>query len=123
MCIIITRMFDESSGEALTTETHEAFLRGFLRSFESRYFAGVLPVEDLSLQAPPEGGPACLYLNVVRIDPGVAPFYKLCKILILHELIHHKLLISDGDADENEGERFQAEVERLQNEGAYARLF
>jgi len=50
------------------------------------------------------------------------PFPKVCKIMILHELIHSKLFKVNGDADGQEGAAFEAEVDRLWEEGVYRKL-
>ncbi len=55
--------------------------------------------------------------------PDVAPFTKLCGFLLLHELAHAALRKRDGDADEKEGERFNAEIKRLKDAGAYDNLY
>ena len=51
-----------------------------------------------------------------------AKFIELAKIAILHELVHSKLHKQNGDPDEAEGQRFQAEIKRLLEAGAYKGL-
>ena len=51
-----------------------------------------------------------------------SPFVKLCCILVLHELIHSSLCKENGDPNERHGARFKAELKRLMDAGAYAKL-
>jgi hypothetical protein len=111
----------DSTG-ALVSEMHEALLKAFMRTYQQRYFRSVRAVIDLVI-APLEG-PARFVPeeNKIQIHPSVAPFSKLAKIVILHELIHSKLHKQNGDADEAEGARFQVEIKRLLEAGAYKGL-
>ena len=111
----------DSTG-ALVSEMHEALLKAFMRTFQKRYFRTTAEVADLVI-APLEG-PAT-YLaneNKVQVHPAVAPFPKLARIVILNALIHCKLFKENGDADSAEGPRFQNEVKKLLEAGAYKGL-
>jgi SprT-like family len=46
----------------------------------------------------------------------------MAKIALLHEMIHLKLYIENGDPGEDHGPRFRSELTRLMKEGAYDRL-
>jgi hypothetical protein len=109
-------------GDTWEDESDETVLTARLRGYERKYFAGLDAVESLELSK--ISGPSCLSASsrVIHINPAVAPFSKMCGILILHELIHHKLLMENGDPDEAEKDRFQAEVLRLWERGAYKEL-
>jgi hypothetical protein len=68
-------------------------------------------------------GPAWLnaLTGTINIDERVSTFQeKTTPILILHELIHWSLFEDNGDPDEGHGDRFQAELTRIKNLGAYA---
>jgi hypothetical protein len=111
----------DSTG-ALVSEMHEALLKAFMRTFQKRYFRTTPEVADLVI-APLEG-PAS-YLadeNKVQVHPAVAPFPKLARIVILNALIHCKLFKENGDADTAEGPRYQNEVKKLLEAGAYKSL-
>jgi hypothetical protein len=66
--------------------------------------------------------PGTLRGDRIEINQCLIRNRKLCKVVILHELIHRWLICRDGDADKEEGPRFQAEVHRLWGEGAYRKL-
>ena len=114
-------MYD-SPFEGVLSEANSVTLKYMMRSYEKRYFTDVEPIADLEIEN--LDGPSCFYPDrrVIRIHPSVANFPKFCGILILHELIHSKLFQRDHDADVAEGERFQAQVGRLWEQGAYAKL-
>lgn len=78
-------------------------------------------------------GPACLEIDLslpadkrtgtICIDESVYTFQeKTTPILILHELVHYNLFLETGDPDSEEGQRFQKEVRRLWDAGAYKKL-
>jgi hypothetical protein len=72
-----------------------------------------------------ERGPAWLnaLTGTIYIDERISAFQeKTTKILILHELMHWSLFESNGDPDEQEGKRFQAELSRIKGLGAYTGL-
>ena len=102
-------------------EANKTVLTSRLRAYEQKYFASVAPVVGLEL-ARIMGPAGLLPTRIIQINPVVASFSKLCGVLLLHELIHHKLMLEDGDPDEEEGARFQAEVARLWEVGAYRNL-
>jgi hypothetical protein len=113
----------DSSADALSLETSEALLNYWAKKYQAQYFSTTLPAPSVEIGAP-DKGPACYLLseNVILIHPAVTPFIKLCKPLTLHELIHFNLFKKYGDPDEPEGQRFQAERQRLWEAGAYADL-
>ena len=111
----------DSTG-ALVSEMHEALLKAFMRTFQKRYFRTVPEVADLVV-APLEGAASFLANeNKIQIHPAVAPFPKLARIVILNALVHCKLHKENGNADEAEGPRFQAEIKKLLEAGAYKGL-
>lgn len=92
-----------------------------MRLLERIYFPNKTPVRSLDVCSLP--GPACLTPEgVIQINQSVAAYPKMRAIIILHELIHHNLRVLGNDDDPGEGERFQNEVVRLWNEGAYKGL-
>ena len=111
----------DSTG-AIVSEMHQTLLRAFMRTYQQRYFRSTREVADLvlvALDAPARFVPE---ENKIHVHPSVAPFSKLAKIAILHELIHSKLHKQNGDPDGAEGQRFQAEVKKLLEAGAYKGL-
>jgi hypothetical protein len=111
----------DSTG-ALVSEMHEGLLKAFMRAYQKRYFRSTTEVVDLVVSL--LEGPSCFLpgKNTIQIHPSLAPFTKLSKIVILHELIHSKLFKENGDPDEAEGQRFQTEVKKLLEAGAYKGL-
>jgi hypothetical protein len=111
---------DDPMGD-VRAEAAAVTLKHTMRAFEERYFSGSPKVKDLEVAL--VEGPAMLTTElVIRLNPSVASWPKLSKLLILHELIHNFLLHRDQDADDEEGSRFQAEVSRLWKAGAYVGL-
>jgi hypothetical protein len=113
----------DAASDVLSHETSEAVLNSRLREFERHYFAGQKPIEGLEVTQLPGPSQSLVDRRVIQIHPNVATYPKICGILILHELIHSKLLQENGDPDVKESERFQAEVERLYEAKAYRHLF
>lgn len=111
----------DSTG-ALVSEMHEALLKAFMRTFQKRYFRAMPEIADLIVA--PLDGPASFLPgeNKIQIHPAVAPFPKLARIVILNALVHCKLHRENGDADPGEGPRFQNEVKKLLEAGAYKGL-
>lgn len=70
------------------------------------------------------GGPACFdhSQKTMFIEEAATVSEKLSRILLLHEIIHVNLIENGEDPDEQHGYRFQAEVRRLFEAGAYSKL-
>ena len=113
--------FDDDPFGAVLESTDEAKLKSYMRAAEQKYFKGSPPAVDLEMIDGPD--PAILSTRrTIQISRNVVRATKMCRVLILHELIHHYLLQKDGDADADEGPRFEAEVQRLWDAGAYKNL-
>lgn len=99
-----------------------AVLQTQLNTLKTMYFQDLsdLEVEVADLAAP---GQLDAETAQIFIDRRIASFQeKTTQIVFLHELIHYKLFKENGDADDAEGERFEAEVRRLWDAGAYIKL-
>jgi hypothetical protein len=110
-------------------EKEEFDLRVQLGQLAKWYFPTITKVPALEVQRLGDNdyqdSPAHLnaLTGTIYIDERVYTFQdKTTRILILHELIHWSLFQENGDADENEGQRFQAEIQRLWSAGAYKNL-
>jgi hypothetical protein len=107
--------------DSVIVASDEAVLLIYLREFEKKYFPPSAPIK--ALEVTDVDGPSCSTSEgVIQINPVVSSWPKTCKILILHELIHHALRGRNGDPDAGEGEHFQDEVKRLWDKGAYRNL-
>jgi hypothetical protein len=116
---------NDESADAMDQEVKEAMVGHHFESFQRRFFQDVDPAATLRFETPKDKTPACLWLpkGEIWINPAMVSMSpKTCRVLLLHELIHHKLNFRDGDPDEAEGERFQGEIKRLFDAGAYAGL-
>lgn len=115
-------MFEDSPFDALSNETNELILNRWLERCQAQYFPDVEPV--VRVEVTKVSGPGCLLRDkkIIQVHPAIASWTKLSRIVILHELIHWTLWKRDGDSDAEEGERFQAEVNRLWQAGAYRGL-
>ena len=116
----MTGYFDDPM-RSVHEENSAELLRFFLLLAQDKYFPSVPYVADIEIVD--DLHPACLTpSNVIQLSRNVILSQKMCKVLILHELIHHALRAVTGDPDEAEGAVFQAQVDRLWNEGAYRGL-
>jgi len=93
-----------------------------LRNYEKRFFPGVPTITAIRVQKMQNAGCYFPLDNCLCISESIAQSWKLVRIIILHELIHHKLRCENGDDDPKEGIRFQAELDRLWAEGIYRKL-
>ena len=101
-------------------------LAGWAMAFQHKYFPGfdvpgmqiAIDVEE-SPRAPSVYDPA---KKLIAISKHIMPFHELAKIALLHEMIHVKLYAENQDADEAHGARFQTEMNRLMEMGAYSQL-
>ena len=114
--------FDDDQMGSILEESAEESLRQFMRDAERRHFPKAPLVAELEVISARD--PATLTPNhVIQVSKNIIVNQKMCKVLVIHELIHLWLFHRDnGDADVKEGPRFQVEVERLWREGAYKRL-
>jgi hypothetical protein len=103
-------------------------LRAQVRALAKQYFPTMKKVPNLLVIPEADNdrhGPAWLnaLAETIYIDERVSTFQeKTTPILILHELIHWSLFQENGDPDEGEAERFQAELTRIKKLGAYTGL-
>jgi len=112
----------DASIDGLVSEVSETFLKGWVKKYQQEHFPN-LATSELQILVP-DRGPACYLMDKhsILIHPAVAPFTKLCRILILHELIHADLYKATGDPDALEGEAFQAKKKELLEAGVFADL-
>jgi hypothetical protein len=109
---------------ALDLETTETTAELVLRSLERRYFSEIESVSLIEIVDDPST--ASCYIPAtksIRLYFGAARFPHLAQILILHELVHHKLcLLNSNYAHAPYGEAFQAQIKEFVRRGAYDRL-
>jgi hypothetical protein len=102
----------------VVNESMETILERRMRHYERLYFPDVKKVEGLRVVK--VSGPACFSPDrFIEINPAVAQWRKTTSVLILHELIHNFLEQTTGSRDDDEGEKFQAQVRRLWKAKAY----
>jgi hypothetical protein len=114
--------FDDDPFGSVNEQSAEELLREYMRWAEGKFFSDCpYPVVDLEIVDGPD--PATFSTNrTIQLSKNIVLAQKMCKVLILHELIHNYLLQTKGDADSDEGPKFQAQVKRLWEKGAYHRL-
>jgi hypothetical protein len=103
-------------------EQQRATLESFLRHFENKYFQDVEPITTVEvgdIDGPSKYDPAT---NVISVHKAVAQFPKVCRVLLLHELIHNKLWKQRKEREDGHGELFQKEVKELLENSAYTGL-
>jgi hypothetical protein len=74
-----------------------------LRSFESKYFADSAPIQNILAVQMDNAARYCPAEDCIYVSEAIACSWKLIRIVILHELIHRKLLAQNGDPDHEEG--------------------
>jgi hypothetical protein len=119
-----TYYLDDSWNLVKAAPTHQD-LSNWANYFQVRYFHGCEPGVDLIINTNPNfQGASAFEPSEMRIHiwDRILPLESLTKIAILHEMIHVRLFAENGDADENHGPRFKAEIQRLQQAGAYDAL-
>ena len=101
----------------------EADLMAIIHYYQETYFSDAKPIPSAEFIDDLDG-PSRLFpqINKIEVKRCFSPFPKLCRLLVLHELIHNKLYKKHGAPQEDNGEEFQAEVKRLWDGGAYVDL-
>jgi hypothetical protein len=112
--------FDQDPFDSVTQEADVVKLKRAMRQFEKEHFSGVAPVADLEVVD--LDGPARLLTKsrTIQINPSVSNYPRVARVLILHELINHKLFLKLQRAATEE--EIQGEVNRLWMAGAYRGL-
>lgn len=111
--------------DVFETEARGAILELQLASLAAKHFKNLVNKPRVEISKAPGNGPAWLDTTqgIIFIDERVSGFTKkTTRLLLLHELIHWKLHEENGNPDENEGARFEAELSRLKREAAYTGL-
>ena len=105
-------------------ETAEGILTTLLRRIERRFFPGVRPVNGIEVVR--NSHFPCRYVpaaNKIQIHAEVSQFAKLSALLIVHELVHHKLQEADPNYAYNPyGPKFRDEIMELAKQDDYLRL-
>jgi hypothetical protein len=105
-------------GEAFETDLMEIII-----SCQRAYFAGVQQIESGEFMADLDGPSRVLpEKGKIEVLQSLARFPKLCRFLVLHELIHNKLYRKYGSPQNEADKEFRDEVKRLWELGAYEDL-
>ena len=101
----------------------EADLMAIINHYQEKHFSEVKPVCSAEFIADLDGPSRLLpQIDKIEVKRCFSPFPRLCRLLVLHELIHNKLYKKHGAAQIVTGEEFQAEVRRLWDDDAYVDL-
>jgi hypothetical protein len=112
--------YDEDPFKAVTDEADDVTLNVVMREYEKKFFSDMKPVTILEVGGM-DDGPA-KYEQVsesIRVNSTVSHYPRVALVLILHELINHKLTLQQTAPDEK---ALQSEVDRLWKAGAYKGL-
>jgi hypothetical protein len=111
----------ENLSDGLEHEPDLSLAESALRSFEEKFFKGVAPVNGVEIVDDPTFCARYLpELKIIQLNAAVARFPNLRKFLILHELIHHKLVLTvPGYSEKPYGEPFDREAKEMVRRGAY----
>jgi hypothetical protein len=94
-----------------------------LRRCERRFFEDVPPVAGIEVVNADFPAKYLPERQVIQLDAGVARFPRLAGLLIVHELVHHKLhLLDPSHASDPCGPAYRAEIKALCNQDAYLNL-
>jgi len=115
---------ENDTGDSIFEETAEGILTTLLRRIERRFFPSVRPVDGIEVVR--NSHFPCRYVpaeNKIQIHAEVAQFVKLSALLIVHELVHHKLQEADPNYAHNPyGPKFLDEITELAKQDDYLRL-
>jgi hypothetical protein len=101
----------------------EADLMAIIQYCQETYFPDARPISSAEFIDDLDGPSRLLpQIDKVEVKRCLSPFQKLCRLLVLHELIHNKLFRMHGAPQEDTGEEFRAEVNRLWDVDAYVDL-
>ncbi len=101
-------------------------LASWANFFQKKYFPDVEADVQVGINTNPKfQGAACFEPErmMIHIAQAITPFENVAKIVLLHEMVHVKLHLSNkGNAGEDHGEAFKWEIKRLIEAGAYDSL-
>lgn len=87
------------------------------------YFEELTPVPNVLFVSGLDGPACCLpTINRIEVNDRMRPFVKVCRFLVLHELVNMKLFKIHKSPQPYDGDNFQNELKRLWEAGAYADL-
>jgi hypothetical protein len=112
------------AGDDLQQETWSAVLEKQLRWCEKQFFQEISPpVSELRIVVETADYPARYQRNdnSIEINAAVARFPQLTKLLIVHELVHHKLYVKDPNYIPY-GLEYLKEIRALCNHDSYLKL-
>ena len=111
-------------GDSNVDETAEEILTTLLRRIERRFFPSVRPVDGIEVVR--NSHLPCRYVPAekkIQTHAEVTQFVKLSALLIVHELVHHKLQEADPNYAYNPyGPKFRDEIMELAKQDDYLRL-
>lgn len=91
-------------------QTLEVDLFALVKCCEEDYFSGEEPISSADFNPELEGPCFLPGRNRIEVKTCFAPFWKLCRVLVLHELIHKKLYSKFGKPQSDSGSEFLSEV-------------
>ena len=98
-------------------------LMAIIHYCQETYFPDARPISSAEFTDDVDGPSRLLpQIDKIEVKRCLSPFPKLCRLLVLHELIHNKLFRKHGAQQEDTGEEFRAEVNRLWDVDAYVDL-
>jgi hypothetical protein len=101
-------------------KTWEADLMEIVDYFQSRYFRDVRPISSAAFVTSLDGPARVLpESDTIEVNSCLATFIKLCRFLVLHELINNKFYKLYGRVPDYSEEEFRKELRRLWDAGAY----
>jgi predicted SprT family Zn-dependent metalloprotease len=114
----------DENGEIIKDPATADDLSRWANEYHRKYFSGG-PEPTIKVAFTSELGQAGCFIpadEIVLMPQALAAFEKSCRIVLLHEMVHVRLFMENGDPDPGHGERFRAEINRLFSCGAYGNL-
>jgi len=101
----------------------EVDLMALIRHYEGLYFQDVKPIASAEFVPSLDGDARVLpEIDKIEVHSRFLQSLKASSIFVVHELINNKLYKKHGAPQPYEGQRFQAELDRLWAAGAYRNL-
>jgi hypothetical protein len=120
----MTEYFMDENGEIIKAPVTEGDLSKWANEYHKEYF-GDGPEPSITIGFASAPGHAGCFIPAdgsVLIPQALSAFEKSCRIVLLHEMVHIRLRVENGDPDPGHGQRFKAEIDRLFRCGAYGNL-
>ena len=119
----MTEFFMNENGDIIKEAATVEDLVNWAKEYQRKYFGETEATISIAISSEP-GERGCFKptQKLIILPQPLTAFEKPCRILLLHEMVHVKLMNDNGDPDPDHGMRFKSEIKRLIKQGAYNNL-